>query len=95
MLRKLLKWRIIIADTIFWDLVKYSSQVYLVIAGTDIFCGKMKLNCYLIFKCFYLTHISAFTFSEMYFYHLSLAALSKQAKFAKFTSPENYLETSM
>ena len=54
-----------IVDTIFWHRVKSSSQIYVFIADTPYFYGKIKINCYSIFKCLYLTTFSVFTSNEL------------------------------
>ena len=70
-----------------------------------LFCGKTKRNCYSIFKCFHLT-LSSFTFSELsrisqianfgiIFVGTSFHKIVQNAKFAKYSSFENYLETSL
>ena len=54
-----------IVDTIFWHRVKSSSQIYVFIADTPYFYGKIKINCYSTFKCLYLTTFSVFTSNEL------------------------------
>ena len=61
--RTLLQRIIVIADTIFWHHMKSSSQIYFFIADNP--CGNIKIHCYSIFKCSYLTTFPLFTFSEL------------------------------
>ena len=74
----------VIADTIFWHRVKSSGQIYVFIADTPCFYGKIKINCYSIFKCFYLRTISVFTFNE--------SSTFSKGFLSQFVTPESSLK---
>ena len=56
--RIFLQQTIVLGDTTFQHPKKSSSQIYLFTVNTTYFCWKIEINCYSIFKCFYLTHVS-------------------------------------
>ena len=45
---------------------KVQAKLTTLLWSPHIFCGKIKMNFYSIFKCFYLTHLSTFTFTELF-----------------------------
>ena len=54
---------------------KLQAKLTTLLWSPHISCGKIKINFYSIFKCFYLTHLSTFTFRELF--NISKAFLSQ------------------